>query len=98
MIRNSWKNTVFKCDTCGEAEFSLDSSLKYVCPVCKNKFSYIVVEKILDKLSNLEAERYKNAEVGSLIGEKFVIDKNVLINVLEDDGQGGFVLGIKVLK
>lgn len=98
MIRNSWKNTTLKCDNCGQGILILNNSLIYECPVCRNKINYTVFEKVLDKLSELESKKFINSEVGSLVGESFYLNKKILCEVEEDNGNGSFVVKIKQSK
>lgn len=98
MIKNSWQNTTLKCDNCGQGTFVLNNSLNYECPICKNKINYTAFEKVLDKLSELESEKFINSEVGSLVGESFYLSKKIHCKVEEDNGNGSFVIKIKQIK
>ena len=98
MIKDAWKNTTFKCGNCNSGELTLDSKLNYTCSHCKSSISYLVIEKILDKVSELENEKYLRREFGSLEGTKFVIPKKAICVVENDNQLGAFTVNVKIVK
>lgn len=86
VIKSSWKNTTPVCANCGE-KFELvqyKNAFYYECPKCKKKFDTVYFEKILDKIAKLDEDRFEEAELYSIQGEKFIISNKLKCEIIEE--------------
>lgn len=98
MIKDSWSKSTFKCGNCEKSDLKLDSKFNYTCDCCKSSISYLVIEKILEKVSELENDKYLRREIGVLDGTEFTIPKKAKCLIESDDGIGAFVIKVKPFK
>lgn len=86
LLKSSWKNTTPVCADCGE-KFELTQFRKgfvYKCPKCGCQFDTLLFEKILDKIAQMDAERFEANELYSIQGEKFTISNKIKCEIAEE--------------